>query len=73
MSESCRCGEPATPDIVAGLVIRPGDRVLIGLGSHGLAFHQLDQMHQKLRERFPDAEFTIMGGVTNLAVSRADE
>jgi hypothetical protein len=50
-------------------VIRPGDHVLLTTVE---PFHQdFEGMQEALRARFPGVEFTIVAGITDLAVAPA--
>lgn len=56
------CGE--------GLVIRPGDHVLVGVS--GQLTHQVaDEYKRRLRERFPECEFTLIDNLAQIAVFRS--
>lgn len=57
--------------VVTGLVIKPGDSVLLTTGEDWSAEHAQNVMHA-LRDRFPDAEFTIISGISGLAVYEGD-
>ena len=55
-----------------GIVLRPGDRVLIALNQPSTAEHA-SRMAGVLSSRFPGVEFTFVDGVNNLAVMPAVE
>lgn len=56
----------APSDVPAGLVIRPGDRVLLALDLD-TPQKQLGLVRDGLRERFPEVEFTFVMGVSAIA------
>lgn len=56
----------------AGLVIRPGDRVLLVLDASVLRADAL-ALGEQLHERYPDVTFTALGGVQDIAVMRDGE
>ena len=68
--------DPAAPtaetDAVSALVLRPGDRVLVGLSIDVMAREDLQEIVRQLHDRFPGVEFTVVSGVTGLAVQRED-
>jgi hypothetical protein len=68
---AAEAAEAAATDAVSALVLRPDDRVLIGMASVGLTREDVHAMQDQLRARFPDVEFTIVAGVTGMAVQRA--
>lgn len=57
------------PVVVEGAVIRPGDKVLITLPKD-TTMDQALQVQSRLQTRFPDTTFTVLVGVTGLAVQR---
>lgn len=59
-------------DVRAGLVIRPGDRVLLTLDPRVLQADAL-ALVERLHERHPDVTFTVIGAVRDIAVVRDGE
>ena len=58
------------PFVVEGLVIRPGDKVLIILPKE-VPMGQALQISDNLKEHFPGTEFQFIVGATGMAVQRA--
>lgn len=59
--------------LAEALVIRPGDRVLVTLRASDITDEEGDEVREKLRDRFPGADFTLMSGVESLAALRGDQ
>jgi hypothetical protein len=53
--------------VVPALVIRPGDAVLLNVGA-GADLAEWQPVLDQLRARFPEVEFTVLGGVEQIAV-----
>jgi hypothetical protein len=53
--------------VVPALVIRPGDAVLLNVGADADVAEWRPVLDQ-LRERFPEVEFALLGGVEQIAV-----
>lgn len=53
-------------EVRAGLVVRPGDAVLLAVGSQ-VDGSEVDALMAWLAERFPDVRFVVLGGVNDLA------
>ena len=62
--DCCTCAGPIIPVILGG-----GDRVLLATPAH-LYRAQAEEMTSGLRERFPGVEFTIVDGMSGMAVQR---
>ena len=54
--------------VCSGLVVQPGDRVIIGMVDDDA--DALVDIDEQLRRRFPDVEFTIIAGVGAIAAYR---
>ncbi len=54
------------------VIVRPSDRILVGV-SASITPQYADRIKQQLNERFPDAEFTLLTGVTGMVVQRKNE
>jgi hypothetical protein len=50
------------------LVLLPGDKVLISLSIDVLDMETIVEIKEKLAERFPGVEFTLLNGVEAIAV-----
>jgi hypothetical protein len=58
--------------VVPALVIRPGDAVLLNVGA-GADLAEWQPVLDQLRERFPEVEFTMLGGVEQIAVKPGED
>lgn len=54
--------EPEVSEMRGVLVLRPGDKVLIPFSQH-LTAQDAHEIQEKLGERFPGVEFTLVDGV----------
>lgn len=61
-----------TPVVVEGLVIRPGDKVLIAVPKE-ITLDQAQGLADDLREKFPGVDFGVLVGATGMAVQRAQD
>lgn len=57
----------------AAAVIRPGDRVLIGMHRDDLNMEDVQRMREQLHAEFPGVHFVIVAGASALAVEPASE
>lgn len=58
--------------IQSATILRPGDRVLIDCG-RAARRSDIDALARLLKERFPDVEFTVIGGAQVIAVEEGAE
>lgn len=58
--------------VVPGLKLGEGDKVLINLGPGPWSDAEVQDVRDKLNERFPDVEFTFLGNVEQIAVQKAE-
>jgi len=54
------------------VVVVPGDHVLICLSNEYVTEEMTQYLREQVKPRFPDVEFTFIGGVTAMAVHRGD-
>lgn len=75
MQESHPRSDPMTNEgrdvvILKGFNIEPGDRVLLTVAEDTAKYEESQRLLDEIRDRFPGVEFTLVGGVSGVAVER---
>lgn len=72
MTEQQSEGETLAVEAAEGLIVRPGDKVLLAIRDLGLVSQAtIEDMQKRLAARFPDVEFTFVMA-DSIAVQRED-
>lgn len=59
---------PDLPDFDTATAFKPGDKVLVTMVSDDMTRENADALTTALGQRFPGVDFTIMAGVSGIAV-----
>ena len=65
-------GEVDLFEVNHGVVVRPGDTLIVGLSRSNLQSGQLQHLREQLEERLPGVETLVVGDVAQFAVYRPD-
>lgn len=57
---------------VTPVVLHPGDKVLIAMEQADMDESEFADLREKLQQRFPEVEITLLAGAERLIVQRGD-